>query len=436
MKKILACLSIAMVAACLPAAAGSLDSAAPEDLGFSPQRLQRLSAALEHYVDSGQIAGSVTIVARHGKVAYLKAFGDRDRASHSPMQTDTIFRIASQTKAIVTTAAMILQEQGKLLIQDPVGKYIPEFAHTTVAVPKDGGGYDVVPAKRPITIRDLMTHTSGYDYGDGIAADRWKAAGIEGYYLSNRDETIGELAAKMASLPASAQPGEKWIYGYSIDILGAVVEKAAGMPLDEFLEQRIFQPLDMKDTYFFLPPAKRDRLATVYANVDGKLELAPEDGWNGQGKFVDGPRKCFSGGAGLVSTAMDYARFLQMILNDGGLRHLEVPGLREARQAATNAEHQGDEREQPIPAHRCQSAMAWYTSARTFAWSSTSPAGMSCVRCTTTMSSTGSIQYSLWYAPPQPSSPTEPGIPRAPRSFSTSNPSPKPSPGLNGMPCS
>jgi len=203
MKKILACLSLALVAACLPAAAGSLDSAAPDDLGFSPQRLQRLSAALEHYVDSGQIAGSVTIVARHGKVAYLKAFGDRDRASHSPMQTDTIFRIASQTKAIVTTAAMILQEQGKLLIQDPVSKYIPEFAHTTVAVPKDGGGYDVVPAERPITIRDLMTHTSGYDYGDGVAADHWKAAGIEGYYLSNRDETIGELAAKMASLPAS-----------------------------------------------------------------------------------------------------------------------------------------------------------------------------------------------------------------------------------------
>jgi CubicO group peptidase (beta-lactamase class C family) len=319
MKKILACLSLALVAACLPAAAGSLDSAAPDDLGFSPQRLQRLSAALEHYVDSGQIAGSVTIVARHGKVAYLKAFGDRDRASHSPMQTDTIFRIASQTKAIVTTAAMILQEQGKLLIQDPVSKYIPEFAHTTVAVPKDGGGYDVVPAERPITIRDLMTHTSGYDYGDGVAADRWKAAGIEGYYLSNRDETIGELAAKMASLPASAQPGEKWIYGYSIDILGAVVEKAAGMPLDEFLARQIFQPLDMKDTYFFLPPPKRDRLATVYANVDGKLELAPEDGWNGQGKFVDGPRKCFSGGAGLVSTAMDYARFLQMILNGGEL---------------------------------------------------------------------------------------------------------------------
>jgi CubicO group peptidase (beta-lactamase class C family) len=319
MKKILACLSLALIAVCLPAAAGSLDRAAPEDLGFSPQRLQRLSAALEHYVDSGQIAGSVTIVARHGKVAYLKAFGERDRASHSPMKVDSIFRIASQTKAIVTTAAMILQEQGKLLIQDPVSKYIPEFAHTTVAVPKDGGGYDVVPAERPITIRDLMTHTSGYDYGDGIAADRWKAAGIEGYYLSNRDETIGELAAKMASLPASAQPGEKWIYGYSIDILGAVVEKAAGMPLDEFLERQIFQPLDMKDTYFFLPPAKRDRLATVYANVDGKLELAPEDGWNGQGKFVDGPRKCFSGGAGLVSTAMDYARFLQMILNEGEL---------------------------------------------------------------------------------------------------------------------
>jgi CubicO group peptidase (beta-lactamase class C family) len=311
--------AILFLVSALPAAADSLERAAPEDLGFSARRLERLSTALEAYVDDGRIAGSVTIVARHGKVAYLKAFGERDRASHSPMQTDTIFRIASQTKAIVTAAAMILEEEGKLLIQDPVGKYIPEFAHSTVAVPKDGGGYDVVPATRPITIRDLMTHTSGYDYGDGVAADQWQAAGIQGYYFSSRDEPIGVTAAKMASLPASAQPGEKWIYGYSIDILGAVVEKAAGMPLDEFLEQRIFQPLDMKDTYFYLPPAKRDRLATVYANVDGKLELAPEDGWNGQGKFVDGPRKSFSGGAGLVSTAMDYARFLQMILNKGEL---------------------------------------------------------------------------------------------------------------------
>ena len=321
---------------CLPAGAGSLERAAPEELGFSPQRLERLSAALNDYVDKGQIAGSVTIVVRHGKVAYLKAFGERDRAAHSPMQTDTIFRIASQSKAIVTAAAMILQDEGKLLIQDPVSKYIPEFAHTTVAVPKQGGGYDVVPAKRPITIRDLMTHTSGYDYGDGIAADRWAAAGIQGYYFSNRDEPIGVTVAKMASLPASAQPGEKWVYGYSTDILGAVVEKAAGMPLDEFLARRIFQPLDMQDTYFYLPPAKRGRLATVYANVDGRLELAPDDGWNGQGKFVDGPRKSFSGGAGLVSTAMDYARFLQMILNQGELDGNRILGRKTVELMSVN----------------------------------------------------------------------------------------------------
>lgn len=319
-------LAVVLAAVCLPATAGNLERAAPEDLGFSPQRLDRLSTALEHYVDDGRIAGSVTIVVRHGKVAYLKAFGECDRASHLPMQTDTIFRIASQTKAIVTAAAMILQEEGRLLIQDPVSKYIPEFAHTTVAVPKEGGGYDVVPANRQITIRDLMTHTSGYDYGDGVAADRWAAAGIQGYYFSSRDEPIGETVARMASLPASAQPGEKWIYGYSTDILGAVVEKAADMPLDDFLAQRIFQPLDMEDTYFYLPTAERDRLATVYANVDGKLKRAPEDGFNGQGKFVDGPRKSFSGGAGLVSTAMDYARFLQMILNKGVLDGRRILG--------------------------------------------------------------------------------------------------------------
>jgi CubicO group peptidase (beta-lactamase class C family) len=309
-----------MVAAWLTAAvAEPLTPSAPEAVGMSAERLDRLSVALGRYVEDEQIAGSVTLVARRGHVAFLEAHGLRDRAANAPMQTDTIFRIASQTKAIVTTAAMMLQEDGRLLIGDPVGKYIPEFMETTVAVARDGGGYDVVPAARPITIRDLMTHTSGFDYGTGVAADRWEAAGIQGYYFSDRNEPILETVRRMAALPASEQPGERWIYGYSIDILGAVVEVAAGMPLDQFLDERIFAPLGMSDTHFYLPRAERDRLATVYAMIDGELVRAPEEGLAGQGAFVDGPRRSFSGGAGLVSTATDYARFLQLILNGGEL---------------------------------------------------------------------------------------------------------------------
>jgi len=296
----------------------------PGWLGFSGDRLERLSDALSAYVENEQIAGSVTLVLRHGDIVLFEAHGQRDRASGSPMRGDTIFRIASQSKAIVSTAAMILQEEGRLLITDPVGDYLPEFARTTVAVPRDDGGYDVVPASRPVTIRDLMTHTSGFDYGMGVAADRWAAAGIQNYYFSDRDEPIRETVRRMAALPASAQPGQQWIYGYGIDILGAVVEVAADMPLDAFLEQRLFGPLGMVDTHFYLPPAKRDRLATVYASVDGRLERAPEDGSAGQGAFVDGPRKSFSGGAGLLSTATDYARFLQMILNGGELEGVRI----------------------------------------------------------------------------------------------------------------
>jgi CubicO group peptidase (beta-lactamase class C family) len=240
------------------------------------------------------------------------------------MQTNTIFRIASQTKAIVSTAAMILQEEGRLLSTDNVADYLPEFAATTVAVPRSNGGYDVVPAHRQITIRDLLTHTSGFDYGAGPAADRWEDAGIQGYYFSDRNEPIRETVRRMASLPASAHPGEEWVYGYSTDILGAVVEAAAGMPLDEFLDERIFEPLSMVDTSFYLPRGKRDRLATLYANVDGVLQRAPEEGSAGQGAFLDGPRRSFSGGAGLLSSAMDYAKFLQMILNGGSLDGVRI----------------------------------------------------------------------------------------------------------------
>src|SRR6478609_2690595 len=237
----------------------------PEEVGLSSVRLQRLTAAFDHYVETNRLPGAVVLVARRGKVAYLHAFGARDRESSSPMREDAIFRIASQSKAPVSVAVMMLQEEGKLLIGDPVGRYLPEFARTTVAVPRAGGGYDVVPAKRAITIRDLLTHTAGISYGDGPASDQWKAAGITGWYFADRDEPVGATVGRLAALPFDAQPGEKWVYGYNTDILGALVERVSGQPLDVFLHTRLFTPLGMRDTSFYLPEDKADRLTTVYS---------------------------------------------------------------------------------------------------------------------------------------------------------------------------
>jgi CubicO group peptidase (beta-lactamase class C family) len=306
------------VLALAPYAAVAFEAVQPEDVGMSSERLERLSEELQEYVDDKRLAGAVVLVTRHGKVVIHEAFGERDAEANSPMQGDTIFRIASQTKAIVSTAVLMLQEEGELLISDPVGNYLPEFLHTTVAVAGDDG-YDVVDADRPITIRDLLTHTSGFAYGTGIASDLWEDAGIQGWYFADRNEPIRETVARMAKLPADAQPGEDWVYGYSIDILGALVEVVAGQSLDDFLRQRIFEPLGMADTHFYLPRQKRDRLAVVYSATPNGVVRAPNDGAIGQGAYVDGPRKSLSGGAGLLATATDYAHFLQMLLNGGEL---------------------------------------------------------------------------------------------------------------------
>ena len=294
--------------------------AVPETVAVSSERLERLTATLQRYVDNGQLAGGVALVARHGRVVYHEAFGMRDMESREAMQKDAIFRIASQTKALVSVAVMVLQEQGKLLISDDLSKYLPEFEATTVAIEQDKGGYKVEPSRRPITLRDLLTHTAGIDYGSGIAEDRWAKADIQGWYFAHREEAVRETVARMASLPFSAHPGERFVYGYNTDILGAVVERVSGKSLDAFLRKAILDPLGMEDTHFYLPPSKADRLATVYSATERGLERAPEPGLGiGQGHYVKGPRVSFSGGAGLVSTAKDYARFLQMMLNGGTL---------------------------------------------------------------------------------------------------------------------
>ncbi len=296
-----------------------LTRATPEDIGLSSERLERLTAALQGYVDEGRLPGAVALVARRGQIAYLEAVGYRDIESEAPMTTDAIFRIASQTKALASTGVMLLQEDGKLLITDPVGKYLPAFLDTTVAERNDEGGYDVVPSTRPITILDLLTHTAGISYGSGPAADQWYTAGITGWYFADRDEPVGDVMARLAELPLDAHPGESWIYGYNTDILGAMIEKISGQTLGAFLRERLLGPLGLDDTHFFVPDDKVDRLATVYSSGDeGGLDRAPDPGHMvGQGAYVEGPRTSFSAGAGLLSTATDYATFLQMML-DGG----------------------------------------------------------------------------------------------------------------------
>ena len=304
------------------ALAGSCAVAPPESPspGLDPDRLARLDAVLEDYVASGVLPGAVALVAGPEEILYLKAFGYRDREADDPLETDDIFRIASQTKAIVSVAIMILQEDGRLLISDPVGRHLPEYLETTVATANPDGTYDVVPARQPITIRHLLTHTAGITYGGGTAAKEWIEADMTGWYFAHREEPIRETVRRMASLPFEAHPGDYWVYGYATDILGAVVEVASGIPLDEFLRTRIFEPLGMADTHFYLPPGKRDRLTVVYSAGEGGFTRAPDPGGMvGQGAYVDGPRTSFSGGAGLLSTASDYGRFLQMLLNGGRL---------------------------------------------------------------------------------------------------------------------
>ncbi len=298
--------------------AGVLEAVPPETVGMSSARLERLDNTLQDYVDSSELPGGVVFVARQGKTVHFEAFGSSD--GQAVMQTDSIFRIASQTKALVSVGIMMLQEEGKLLLADPVGKYLPEYRQTTV-VASDGQSLQAVPAYRPITIRDLLTHTAGIGYGEGPARAQWEAAGITGWYFADRDEPIAATVARLAELPFDAQPGERWVYGYATDILGVVIEQISGQTLDRFLEERILEPLGMTDTHFFLPESKRQRLAAVYSvTEEGGLERAPDPGGMvGQGAYVDGPRQSFSGGAGLLSTASDYARFLQMLLNGGEL---------------------------------------------------------------------------------------------------------------------
>jgi len=294
--------------------------ARPEEVGLAADRLNRLTQTLQAYCDQKESPGMVALVARNGRVAYQQAFGRFRLDRPEPMPANAIFRIASQSKAVTSVAVMILMEEGKLLLDDPVSRYIPEFEETYVAVKPDGKevrGYSLVPARRQITIRDLLTHTAGISYGDGPARDEYLQAGIHGWYLTDKNMTIGEVVKKLVKLPFDAQPGERFVYGYNIDILGYLVEVVSGQTLAEFVEKRITAPLGMKDTCFFLPESRASRLTPAYgAGEDGKIKMTEDPATS---PYIYGPKKCYSGGAGLLSTAEDYARFLLMLQNGGEL---------------------------------------------------------------------------------------------------------------------
>jgi CubicO group peptidase (beta-lactamase class C family) len=304
---------------------------------LSPERLARVDALLQQYTNENRIPGAVALVLRDGKPVLERAVGWADKEAGRKMAPDTIFRIASQTKAITSAAILMLMEEGKLDMKDAVGKFIPTFQKTHV-ISKDGV---VVPATRAITIHDLLTHTAGISYGMDVPVQSlYEAKGLgpaagNGWYTADKDEPICVTMERLGTLPFVSQPGEAYVYGYNTDVLGCVVEKASGMPLDEFMRTKITGPLGMKDTRFFLPASEKARLAAVYGSAAGAYARAAE-GSKGQGAYVEGPKKSFAGGAGLTSTARDYARFLEMIRNGGALDGVRVLSPRSVRLMTTN----------------------------------------------------------------------------------------------------
>jgi len=304
--------------------AQDLPAGKPETVGLSSERLERIGAAVQHEIDDKRIAGAVTMVVRHGRVAWFKSQGMMDREAGKAMQPDAMFRICSMTKPITSVAVMMLYEEGRFLLDDPVSKYLPEFKNPKVLVkPAKGEPYSI-PATKGITIRDLLRHTSGITYQwNGDLGPMYESTGVASGLLQY-DGTIGDSVKHLAGLPLLFNPGDRFEYSLGVDVLGRLVEVVSGKPLDEFFRTRIFEPLGMKDTYFFPPDNKLDRLATAYTYYPDKgLNRFPDTPIQ-EGSFVysadypsRGPKKLFSGGAGLVSTAMDYARFCQMML-DGG----------------------------------------------------------------------------------------------------------------------
>lgn len=298
----------------------TLSETTPSSVGVSEKRLARLDAMLQKSVEEDKVPGVVALIARNGKIVYHKAYGQADETGRA-LKKDAIFRIASQTKAITSTAVMMLWEEGHFDLEDPIEKYIPEFKDAVILDSLIGAdtSFLTTPAENKITIRHLLTHTSGLGYGviDGDPRIKkiYAKAGVTDLFTT-KDISIEQSVKKLAKLPLHHEPGTKWTYSEGLDVLGYFIEIISGMPFDQFLKTRIFEPLGMEDTYFYLPKEKADRLVEVQHKKEGKWT-------NFQAGFYDtaypikGAKRFFSGGAGLSSTVKDYANFLQMYLNKG-----------------------------------------------------------------------------------------------------------------------
>ena len=322
---LLAGLTVTAQQGATPQTAPSKPSLTPAAIGVSAERFQRLHNVMQGFVDRREVSGVVTLVTREGRTADIRAAGFQDVESQTPMRTDTIFRIMSMTKPITSVAVMMLYEEGKLLLTDPVTRFIPAFKGQRVLETKDPDGVPV-PARRSITIRDLLTHRSGLTYGfisGGPVGNSYRKNGVtDGFATTTM--TTAEAIDKLAEQPLVAQPGTAYNYSLGVDVLGRVVEVVSGMPFETFLRDRIFRPLKMIDTDFTVPESKWSRLATLYA-PDGSGGIRPMRDPETIGNPVMSPiafyksKTYYSGGAGLVSTVADYARFAHMLLNGGAL---------------------------------------------------------------------------------------------------------------------
>ena len=298
-----------------------LKEASPETVGISSERLSRIDKMCTEEVANGNLPGIVTLVARNGKIVLWKAYGMADNSSAKKMERDAIFRIASQTKAITSTAVMMLWEEGKFQLDDPISKYIPEFKDVKVLKTfqySDTTWSGEIPST-PITIRHLLTHTSGIGYGIIDSDERFKMiyqkAGITDAFTTDK-VLLAENIKKLAKMPLHHDPGTKYTYSEGLDVLGYLIEIVSGMPLDTYLQTHIFDPLGMNDTRFYLPENKADRLVAVQYKVNGEWKKFPVTGYDPDYP-IKGAKSYFAGGAGLSSTAKDYAIFLQMYLNGG-----------------------------------------------------------------------------------------------------------------------
>jgi CubicO group peptidase (beta-lactamase class C family) len=322
------------VGSTMAAATHDLPTAKPESVGMSSERLARLDAGMKSLINEGRLAGTVTMVARHGKVVEFDAAGKRDLASNAAMQKDSIFRIYSMSKPITGVAMMMLFEEGKWQLNDPVAKFIPEFANLKVYSTDASGNMTLKEQNHPVTMRELLSHSGGFSYGffSNTPVDKLQREAD----LLNVNNSLDEFIKRVAKLPLNSQPGSEWHYSISVDIQGYIVQKLSGMPFEEYLEKRIFKPLAMTDTAFYVPKEKLNRFAEMYDyDKDGKLH--PVGTTEGLNHDFSAKPALSSGGGGLVSTATDYMRFCQMLLNGGQLDGVRLLSPRTVELMRSNA---------------------------------------------------------------------------------------------------